>query len=121
MQEHSNISSHSGDPDVIRRFNKTPSQCNTTEATARLDFLYHPRRYSVSAFLARESSRVGCAVGGTVRVIQHHTGLDKILLRHFAVGKQNTAEVEDVITNPQPTGRYDRIKPELIRHLLLSE
>jgi hypothetical protein len=31
------------------------------------------------------------------------------------------AEVEDVITNPPPTGRYDRIKDELIRRLSLSE
>ena len=31
------------------------------------------------------------------------------------------AEVEDVITNPPPTGRYDRIKAELIRRLSLSE
>jgi len=29
--------------------------------------------------------------------------------------------VEDVITNPPPTGRYDRIKAELIRHLSLFE
>jgi hypothetical protein len=32
-----------------------------------------------------------------------------------------TAEVEDVITNPPPTGRYDRIKAELIRCLSHSE
>jgi len=31
------------------------------------------------------------------------------------------AEVEDVITNPPPTGRYERIKAELIRRLSLSE
>ena len=31
------------------------------------------------------------------------------------------AEVEDVITNPPPTGRYDRIKAEMIRRLSLSE
>ena len=31
------------------------------------------------------------------------------------------AEVEDVITKPPPTGRYRRIKAELIRHLSLSE
>jgi hypothetical protein len=31
------------------------------------------------------------------------------------------AEVKDVKTNPPPTGRYDRIKPELIRSLSLSE
>jgi hypothetical protein len=31
------------------------------------------------------------------------------------------AEVEDVITNPPPTGRYDPIKAELIRRLSLSE
>jgi len=31
------------------------------------------------------------------------------------------AEVEDVITNPPPTGHYDRIKAELIRRLELSE
>jgi hypothetical protein len=31
------------------------------------------------------------------------------------------AEVWDVITNPPPTGRYDRIKAELIRRLSLSE
>jgi hypothetical protein len=31
------------------------------------------------------------------------------------------AEVEDVITNPPPTGCYDRIKAELIRRLSLSE
>ena len=30
-------------------------------------------------------------------------------------------EVEDVITNPRHTGRYDRIKTELIRRLSLSE
>jgi hypothetical protein len=30
------------------------------------------------------------------------------------------AEVEDVITNPPPTGRYDQIKAELIRRLSLS-
>ena len=38
--------------------------------------------------MGREASRVVCPVGGTVRVIQHHTGLDKILLRHFAVRGQ---------------------------------
>ena len=42
----------------------------------------------VPAFPVREASRVVCAVGGTVRVIQHHTRLDIILLRHFAVGEQ---------------------------------
>jgi len=31
------------------------------------------------------------------------------------------AEMEDVITKPPPTGRYDRIKAELIRRLSLSE
>jgi hypothetical protein len=31
------------------------------------------------------------------------------------------AEVEDVITNPPTTGRYDRIKSEVIRRLSLSE
>jgi hypothetical protein len=31
------------------------------------------------------------------------------------------AEVQDVITNLPPTGRYDRIKAELIRRLSLSE
>jgi len=31
------------------------------------------------------------------------------------------AEVEDVITNPQPKSRYDQIKDELIRRLSLSE
>jgi len=31
------------------------------------------------------------------------------------------AEVEDVITNPPPTGRYRKIKAELIRRLSLSE
>jgi hypothetical protein len=31
------------------------------------------------------------------------------------------AEVEDVITNPPPTGHYDRIKTELISSLSLSE
>jgi len=31
------------------------------------------------------------------------------------------AELEDVITNPPPTGRYERIKIELIRRLSLSE
>jgi hypothetical protein len=31
------------------------------------------------------------------------------------------AEVEDVITNPPPTGHYEKIKAELIRHLSLSE
>ena len=31
------------------------------------------------------------------------------------------AEVEDVITNPPTTGRYDRIKAELIMRLSLSE
>jgi len=31
------------------------------------------------------------------------------------------AEVGDDITNPTPTGRYDRIKAELIRRLSLSE
>jgi len=31
------------------------------------------------------------------------------------------AEVEDVIINLPPTGRYERIKAELIRHLSLSE
>jgi hypothetical protein len=31
------------------------------------------------------------------------------------------AEVEDVITNPPPTGRYEGIKAELIRRLSLSE
>jgi hypothetical protein len=31
------------------------------------------------------------------------------------------AEVEDVITDPPPTGRYDRIKQELNRRLSLSE
>ena len=31
------------------------------------------------------------------------------------------AEVVDVITNPPPTGRYDRIKAELIRCLSFSE
>jgi hypothetical protein len=31
------------------------------------------------------------------------------------------AEMEEVITNPPPTGRYDRIKNELIRRLSLSE
>ena len=30
-------------------------------------------------------------------------------------------KVEDVITDPPPTGRYDRIKEELIRRLSLSE
>jgi len=30
-------------------------------------------------------------------------------------------EVEDVITNPAPTGRYERIKAELIRRLPLSK
>ena len=35
--------------------------------------------------------------------------------------KKYAAEVEDVITNTPPTGRYDRIKAELIRRLLLSE
>jgi len=32
-----------------------------------------------------------------------------------------TAEVEDVITNPPPTGRYERIKAELFRRLSLSK
>ena len=32
-----------------------------------------------------------------------------------------SAEVEDVITNPPPTGRYDRIKAELIRRPSLYE
>jgi len=63
-------------------------QHGTTGAPARLDFQYQPRRYSSSAFEAREASRVVFAVGGTVRVIQHHTRLDIILLRHFAVGEQ---------------------------------
>jgi len=31
------------------------------------------------------------------------------------------AEVEDFITNPPPTGHYEKIKAELIRHLSLSE
>jgi hypothetical protein len=31
------------------------------------------------------------------------------------------AEVEDVITNPPPTGRYEKIKAQLIRRLSLSE
>ena len=31
------------------------------------------------------------------------------------------AEVEDVITNPPPTDRYDRTKAELIRRLSLPE
>jgi hypothetical protein len=34
---------------------------------------------------------------------------------------KEAAEVEDVITNPLPTGRYDRIEAELIRRLSLSE
>jgi len=32
-----------------------------------------------------------------------------------------TAEVVDVVTNPPPTGGYEKIKAELIRHLALSE
>jgi hypothetical protein len=31
------------------------------------------------------------------------------------------AEVEDVITNPPPTGRYEKIKAELIKRLSRSE
>jgi hypothetical protein len=34
--------------------------------------------------------------------------------------KKYAAEVEDVITNPPPTGRYDRIKAEMIRRLSLQ-
>jgi hypothetical protein len=32
-----------------------------------------------------------------------------------------TAEVEDVISNPPPIGRYDRTRAELIRRLSLSK
>ena len=72
--------------------------------------------------MGREASRVVCPVGGTVRVIQHHTGLDKILLRHFAVrgqvrggggGRHNQP--------PHPLCVKTGKKAELIRRLVLSE
>ena len=77
-------------------------QHGTTGAPARLDFQYQPRRYSSSAFEAREASRVVFAVGGTVRVIQHHAGLDKIYYVISKLENKYAAEVDDVIINPHP-------------------
>jgi hypothetical protein len=61
------------------------------------------------------------AARGSVCFVEHHTGPTKFYYVISQLDKEYAAEVEDVTTNPPPTGRYERIKAALIRRLSLSE
>jgi len=55
------------------------------------------------------------AARGSVCFVEHYTGSILQFDNEYA------AELEDIISNPLPTGRYERIKAQLIRGMLLSE
>jgi len=112
---------HIGDPDVIVSCNKILNhrQCRSNRPT-RL-FL---STASVFAFRLSGPKSLPCG-SRSWRGIFLLSNITQDATKFYYVisqlGNKYAAEVEDVITNTPPTGRYDWIKAELIRRLSLSE
>jgi hypothetical protein len=125
VHEHSYISSHSGDPDVITMQQDPITTQQDANPSAR------PEQPPDSTFCI---NRVGIRVppfwpekpAVWFAQLEGQFALSNITRtrQNFVISQlenKYAAEVEDVITNPPPTGRYDRIKAEFIRRLSLTE
>ena len=110
---------HIGDPNVITQQNADPS--TRPEQPPDSTFVINRVGIRVPPFWPEKPAVWFAQLEGQFALPNITKDATKFYYVISQLDNKYAAEVEDVITTHQPTGRYERIKAELIRRLSLSE